>query len=201
MSGNRSYNHIRKKQRDRALRRYQKDRLRNQLAEQGPQPFIIVLDHLKAGFNVPKIFRSAEAFGAREIHLVNVKAFDPSPARGAFRNVPARFFDSFGDSYALLRQQGYTLFALSADCDNSLTTFSLPEKSAFIMGNEGVGHSFNREYYPDIQCLAIPQYGQVESLNVSIASSIVMYEYVRQFGKINCPAETKLQIPNYNTDK
>jgi len=56
----------------------------------------------------------------------------------------------------------------------------LPAKSAFILGNEGLGISFNPENYPEIASLAIPQFGSMESLNVSIAASIVMYEYIRQ---------------------
>ena len=47
-----------------ALLRYTKQRQRNLLAEPGVHDFVLVLDHMKAGFNVAKIFRSAEAFGA-----------------------------------------------------------------------------------------------------------------------------------------
>lgn len=163
-----------------ALLRFQKEKWRNQAANPGVHDFILVLDHLKAGFNIPKIFRSAEAFGAREIHLINVAAFDPAPAKGAFRKVPAHFHDSFQTCHAQLRQQGYSLFMLQANCETRLPQATLPLKSAFILGNEGLGHSFNPRHYPDIQCLAIPQFGTMESLNVSIAASIVMYEYIRQ---------------------
>ncbi len=50
------------------------------------------------------------------------------------------------------------------------------------MGHEEHGISFDRTLY-EIQCLSIPQFGQTESLNVSIAASIVMYEYSRQHAK------------------
>jgi tRNA G18 (ribose-2'-O)-methylase SpoU len=56
-------------------------------------------------------------------------------------------------------------------------------KTAFVLGHEEWGHSFKQDDYPDITSVAIPQFGQVESLNVSIAASIVMYEYVRQQGR------------------
>lgn len=46
------------------LTRYRKERQKNVLAKPGPHEIALVLDQLKAGFNVPKIFRSAEAFGA-----------------------------------------------------------------------------------------------------------------------------------------
>ena len=100
-----------------ALLRYQKERYKNRLAQPGIHNFVLVLDHLKAGFNVPKIFRSAESFGAHEIHLINVAPFDPAPAKGAFRKVPAYFHDSFDDGYKQLQQQGYTLFTLDAHAE------------------------------------------------------------------------------------
>lgn len=165
-----------------AVLRYKKQRQRNMLAKPGTHDFILVLDHLKAGFNVPKIFRSAEAFGAHEIQLVNIGMFDPAPGKGSFRKVPARFIDTFDACYADLKQRGYTLFTLEAGTDYAITEAVLPEKSAFIFGHEEMGISFDRADYPDIQSLSIPQFGQVESLNVSIAASIVMYEYVRQQG-------------------
>ncbi len=140
------------------------------------------MDHLKAGFNVPKIFRSAEAFGAQEVQLIDIGLFDPAPGKGSFRKVPARFLDTFEQSHADLTARGYTLFTLEADQGESLYDAELPEKCAFIFGHEERGISFDPQDYPAIRRLTIPQYGQVESLNVSIAASIVMYEYVRQRG-------------------
>ena len=179
-------------ERKNALKRYEKHRRRNLFAEPGMNPFVIVLDHLKAGFNVPKIFRSAEAFGAREVHLVGIGPFDPAPAKGAFKNVPARMHADFDSCYRSLLEQGYTLFALEPDCDTELTTSSLPEKSAFIFGHEELGVSFSREEFPQVQCLAIAQFGKVQSLNVSVAASVVMYEYVRQHAVVgHLPAAEK----------
>jgi tRNA G18 (ribose-2'-O)-methylase SpoU len=169
--------HQRKKQ---AVQRYEQHRKRNVLAKPGVHNFIIILDNLKTGFNVPKIFRSAEAFGAHEVHLINIGQFDPAPAKGGFKNVPVRFHESFDSCYQDLGQRGYRFFTLEPVCDNKLTKITLPEKSAFILGHEEMGISFDRKQYPDIECLTIPQFGMIESLNVSIAASIVMYEYIRQ---------------------
>ncbi len=164
-------------------KRYRKDRQRNVLATPGPHGFIIVLDQLKARYNPPKIFRSAQAFGAAEVQLVNVGVFDPGPAKGAFRKVPAKFTESFSESYADLTERGYTCYLLAADGDNSLADIDLPQKSAFIFGHEEFGPSFAPSDFPKVQTLKIPQYGEIESLNVSNAASIVMFEYVRQWGE------------------
>ncbi|OOZ37869.1 TrmH family RNA methyltransferase [Solemya velesiana gill symbiont] len=168
--------------RNQALRRYEKNRRRNLLAEPGEHNFAIVLDHLKAGFNVPKIFRSAGAFGAAEVHLVNIGPFDPAPAKGAFKTVPARFHETFETCYQALISDGYTLYTLEADKGEMLHQVAFPEECAFIFGHEERGLSFDPEDYPEIRKLTIPQYGQIESLNVSVAASIVMYEYIRQHG-------------------
>ncbi len=168
--------------RNQALLRYRKHRNRNLLAQPGPHAFVLVLDHLKAGFNVPKIFRSAEAFGGTEIHLINIGPFDPAPAKGSFRRVPARFFDDFEASHRHLKARAYQLFTLQAGAGEPLITARFPPRSAFVFGHEERGLSFDPASYPDIRGLSIPQFGLVESLNVSVAASIVMYEYVRRFG-------------------
>ncbi|MEA3303918.1 MAG: TrmH family RNA methyltransferase [Pseudomonadota bacterium] len=162
------------------LRRYTKQRHRNAAAVPGCQQMIFVLDHLKAGFNVAKIFRSAESFGVHEIHLIDIPAFDPAPSKGAFRKVPARFHDHFDSCYEELIGRGYKLFTLEPECEATLNTTELPEKSAFIMGHEEHGISIDHAQF-DIQCRSIPQYGATQSLNVSIAASIVMYEYSSRF--------------------
>ncbi|MCU7924030.1 MAG: TrmH family RNA methyltransferase [Candidatus Thiodiazotropha sp. (ex Dulcina madagascariensis)] len=166
--------------RDQAMMRYKKQRQRNLLARPGVHDFIVVLDHMKAGFNVAKIFRSAEAFGAHEIHLIDIGPFDPSPGKGAFKKVPARFYTSFDQSYQDLIRRGYRIVMLRGDCEQSLMHSALAGKTAFVLGHEEWGHSFDPDDYPEIECLGIPQFGQVESLNVAVAASIVMYEYVRQ---------------------
>jgi len=168
-----------------AKQRYDKQRQRNVTALPGVHEFAVVLDNLKGGYNVPKIFRSAEAFGANSVHLVNVDWFDPAPAKGSFRKVPAKFYDEFAACYHALIEQGYTLYMLAAESDEDTVPsisydIALESKSAFILGHEAYGHSFEMADFPLVKKLSIPHFGSVESLNVSIAASIVMYEYVRQ---------------------
>jgi tRNA G18 (ribose-2'-O)-methylase SpoU len=165
------------------IQRFEAQRRRNRLlARPGVHAFVLVLDHLKAGFNVAKIFRSAQAFGAREVHLIGIGAFDPSPAKGAFKAVPARFHDDFLSCRDQLVEQGYALFALDPHGGTPLFSAPLPEDSAFLFGHEEMGLSFDARSL-GVRRLAIPRFGPMESLNVSVAASIVMYEYVRQHGK------------------
>jgi len=162
------------------LTRYRKERQKNVLAQPGPHEFVLVLDQLKAGFNVPKILRSAEAFGAAAVHLINIGPFDPSPAKGSFRKVPTVFHDEFATCYQLLNNQGYRFFQFRADAKTPLYKVDFPARSAFVFGHEEFGFSFDQDFYADIEPLAIPQFGSTRCLNVSAAATIVMYEYVRQ---------------------
>lgn len=164
------------------LQRYERQRARNALAKPGMHRFALVLDKLKAGYNVAKIFRSAEAFGAAEVHLVNIGPFDPAPAKGALRKVPARFHDSVDDCLHDLVARGFQVFALTPAGEDPLPDTRLPAGSAFVFGHEEHGLSFETDDYPKIRTLRIPQAGSTQSLNVSVAASIVMYEYVRQHG-------------------
>lgn len=161
--------------------RYNKEVQRNVLAQPGVHAFIIVLDRLKASFNAPKIIRSAEIFGAHEVQLINVGVFDPAPAKGALRKIPARFPDDFKSCHADLTARGYTLYLLVPDGELSLSNLPFEKKSAFVFGHEEFGPSFSPGDFPDIRTVSIPQFGETESLNVSNAAAIVMFEYIRQF--------------------
>lgn len=169
-------------QRKNALRSFERHRRKNLLATPGEYAYIIVLDQLKPTFNIGKIFRSAEAFGAREVHIIGTTFFDPTPAMGSFKWVPARFFETFDACYGVLRERRYSLFTLDPATGTSLPETTLPENSAFIFGHEEFGISFDPRDYEGISSLRIPQLGKVQSLNVSIAASLVMYEYIRQHG-------------------
>ena len=164
-------------------RRFERHRRANLLAEPGEHDFIVVLDHLKPWYNIGKIFRSADAFGAREIHLVGIEFFDPAPAMGSFKWVPAFFHKTFESCYAQLIEHEYQIFSLEPATGQSLPFVQLPLRCAFIFGHEELGLCFNKDDFQGIKSLKIPQLGKVQSLNVSVAASLVMYEYVRQHNR------------------
>ena len=164
-----------------AERQYIKHRRHNMVyAEPGEHDFVIVLDNLKPSFNIGKIFRSADAFGASAIHLIGTEYFEVKPAKGSFKWIPAHFHNSFNECYEMLDRDGYTFFVMEPTAGKNLYQTELPPKSAFIFGHEEYGISFVPAAFNGIKSVKIPQFGRVESLNVSIAASIAMYEYIRQ---------------------
>ena len=172
-----------KSEREMAKRRFRRQRNKNYLAKPGLHECVIVLDHLKPTYNIGKIFRSADAFGARQIHLVGIDFFDPAPGMGAFKWVPAIFHKGFFSCYTELVNKGYTPFILEPDKGESIIQTKLPCKSAFIFGHEEFGISFEPDLFPKVERLTIPQFGKSQSLNVSVAASIILYEYIRQHGR------------------
>jgi tRNA G18 (ribose-2'-O)-methylase SpoU len=169
---------------------FERQRLLNQIyAKPGPLPYVMILDHLKVDFNIGKIIRSAEAFGARAIDVVGTSFFDPMPAKGCMKRVPWTMLNTFHESYDRWAEEGYTFYAFDSEAPVSLHEETFPDKSAFILGNEGFGFTFKKELYPNIKFIKIPQIGMVESLNVAVAASVVMYEFARSRG-FNPPAES-----------
>lgn len=169
---------------------FERQRLLNKVyAKPGPFPYVLILDNLKVDFNIGKIIRSAEAFGACGVDVVGTPFFDPMPAKGCLKRVPWTMRPTFQESYQKWSDEGYTFYAFDVDATESIHEVNFPEKSAFILGHEEFGLSFKKAHYPKINVIKIPQFGLVESLNVSVAASIVMYEFVRGRG-FNRPAES-----------
>src|SRR3954452_15391084 len=110
-----------------ARHRYEQDVLLSRYQPEGPFPLVLVLDHLKAGFNVGKIIRTANAFGVREVHLVGIGVFDPGPSKGALRHTRTVSLATFAESHALLKARGYEFFALDLLGQGRLGSFEFPE--------------------------------------------------------------------------
>ena len=169
------------KKRKMLIKKFEKQKKFNQeLANYGPHDLILVLDHLKPDFNIGKIFRTAEAFGAKEIHIIATDYFDPSTSVGGFKKVKAFFFETFEESYKRLMELGYTPYCLHSHGENYLHNTKLPEKTAFILGHEEFGPQFDFNEFKNVQLVKIKQFGIIESLNVAVAASIASYEYMRQ---------------------
>lgn len=159
---------------------FERQRLLNKvMSRPGPFPYVLILDNLKVDFNIGKIIRSAEAFGAQGIDVVGTLFFDPMPAKGCMKRVPWTMRKNFIESYHHYKAKGFTFYAFDSEATESIHQVQFPDNSAFVMGHEGFGMSFKKEDYPEIKWIKIPQVGMVESLNVSVAASIVMYEFTR----------------------
>ena len=149
-------------------------------AKEGIHRLVLVLDHLKSGFNISKIIRTAEAFSLREVHIIGTKFFDPYPAKGAIKRVKLYFYDSLNDSIIKLCGEGYKIYVLDVHADEYIHETNFPANTAFIFGNEETGPILKGIDSSVLSKTKIQQFGVTESLNVSIAASIASYEYINQ---------------------
>lgn len=163
------------------LKKLEREILLNSIqAIPGVHDLVLILDHLKAGYNIAKIFRTAEIFSLKKIYIIGTTEFNPYPAKGAIRRVPFEFRKDLDSLVEELTSDGVDVFVLDTHTNNYLHESNLSEKSAFIFGNEEMGPTIPENIKNLVKKIKIKQFGKTESLNVSVAASIASYEYVRQ---------------------
>lgn len=144
--------------------------------------FVLILDHIEDPQNFGAILRSADAFGASLVVVPSRRASPLSDAAerssaGASAWVPVAFVQNLADAVKRLQAKGFWVYA--ADMGGApLGGIDLPDKTCFILGNEGEGISRLLSEKADA-IVSIPMQGHVESLNVSVAAALCMYEYRR----------------------
>lgn len=143
----------------------------------------VVLDRLQDTGNIGTILRTADAAGYRLAIVMRGTAdvFSPKVVRaatGSLFRMPVVFMDSEDELLEFTRAAGKKLVATCFDTDSYYYDVDLKENIALIIGNEGNGISENLIESSDIK-IKIPMYGNIESLNASVAAGILMYEAVR----------------------
>ena len=144
-----------------------------------------ILDNLRSPFNVGSIFRCADSLGCPEIVLCGITPHPPNPkmekaAMGTLEYVPWAYFADTADAVGHYKENGFKIVALERS-EKSIPIYQLEfaEPAAFILGNEEFGITDDILSLCD-QCLLIPQLGIKNSMNVSNAFSILMYELMRR---------------------
>jgi tRNA (guanosine-2'-O-)-methyltransferase len=144
----------------------------------------VVLENIHDPHNVSAILRSADAVGIAEVHLVYTTEEFPRIGRkssaSASKWVGRRKWRSVQECYSDLRQQGFRVYASRLNSASlCLFDFDLKKKVALVFGNEHQGVSEEAAALADAR-FVIPMYGMIESLNVSVACAVSMYEALRQ---------------------
>jgi len=177
------YEHCEKQASKKIITKFHQEMIKSKIADLGPNNLIPVLDNLKGEYNLPRIVRSANIFGCREVFVVGTPFFNPYPAVGAIRVTRIRMFDNIHQALEELRKMNYEICALLPPKYGAKSIFQTKFSkagTAFIAGNEGKGLSFDATLQKDIKPIHIPQQGKIESLNVSVALSVAMAEWNRQ---------------------
>lgn len=160
------------------------DHLVPQLYEEGRLPFIIVLDGITDVRNFGAIARTAECVGADAIVIpehgsVSVGGDAMKTSAGALNHIPVCRERSAALAVKFLKDNGYKVVAVSEKSAENYTLVDYTGPTALVMGAEDVGISPEVMKLADISA-AIPMFGKIGSLNVSVAAGVMMYEVVRQ---------------------
>ncbi|MCD7963975.1 MAG: RNA methyltransferase [Rikenellaceae bacterium] len=149
---------------------------------------IIVADNIRSLNNIGSMFRTSDAFGVEAIYLCGISATPPNKeihktALGAELSVEWKYFKNTEDAVNSLKENGYTICVVEQVKNSVPLNEMLPEKTkkyAFIFGNEVNGVSQEVINMSDL-ALEIPQIGTKHSLNVSVTTGIVIWEFFKKY--------------------
>lgn len=147
-------------------------------------PFILVLDGVTDPHNLGACLRSADAAGvdvviAPKDKSAPLNATAIKVACGAASTVPYVQVTNLARTLSELKQRGIWLYGAAGETDVSVHQSRLTGPVAIVMGAEGSGlRRLTREHCDGL--MKIPMVGTVESLNVSVATGIILFEVLRQ---------------------
>ncbi len=152
--------------------------------EEGETPLVVILDRITDVRNFGAIARSAEVAGAHALVIsekesapVNADAIKTSA--GALSRIPVCREKELMATISFLRESGIRVVACTEKSKNVLYKSNLDVPLAIVMGSEEKGVSKATLAVVD-EAVAIPQKGKIGSLNVSVATGIVLFEALRQ---------------------
>ncbi|MER3422522.1 MAG: 23S rRNA (guanosine(2251)-2'-O)-methyltransferase RlmB [Nitrospiraceae bacterium] len=152
--------------------------------EQGQPPFIVILDGIEDPHNLGAVLRTAEAAGVHgafipERRAVGLTGTVAKASAGALEHLRVGSVGNLSRLIEFLKSKGLWVYALDPSSEKSYTALDLRGPLALVLGGE------SRGIRPGVleKCderVKIPMLGQIESLNVSAAAAIVLFEAVRQ---------------------
>lgn len=152
--------------------------------DQGRQPFVLILDGLQDGRNLGAALRVAECCGVDlvvipERRSVSLDQYVAKASAGAIEYVPVARVTNLTQFVEGLKEKGFWIYGTAADGSISFQRADLTGATALVIGSEGKGISAKLKEHCD-GLLSIPMWGNLNSLNASVACGIVCWEAARQ---------------------
>ncbi|MEF9946036.1 MAG: RNA methyltransferase [Lachnospiraceae bacterium] len=148
------------------------------------EPFLLVLDQIQDPGNLGTILRTAEGAGVNGIVMSSDCAdiYNPKTIRstmGSIYRMPVVVTSDLCTAIGTLKKSGVRIYAAHLEGKHTYDQEDYRRGCGFLIGNEGNGLREEIAAQAD-EWVRIPMHGQVESLNVAIASSVLMFEVCRQ---------------------
>ena len=154
------------------------------LYEAGKDPFIVILDGVTDVRNFGAIARTCECAGVDAIVVpmkggaaANADAIKTSA--GALHTLPVCREPNIGNTIKFLKNCGFRVVAATEKAKYTYTKANLTDPTCIVMGAEDKGIPAEHLALCD-EWISIPQFGHIQSLNVSVAAGVLIYEAVRQ---------------------
>lgn len=142
--------------------------------------FHIAVENFQHDFNIGTIARNANAFNAAGIHIIGKKHWNRRGAMKTEAYMNVFHHKTVADFISWAKENDLILIAIdNQKGSKNLQDSELPKKSVLIFGNESDGLSKEMIEACE-QMIAIEQFGSTRSVNVGVASGILMYEFVRR---------------------
>ncbi len=161
------------------------DELLENLEESGVKnPLLLVLDGVTDPHNLGACLRVADGAGAHAViapkdHAAGINATVAKVASGAAETVPYFMVTNLARTLNELKERNIWIIGTSGDADKNIYQMDLKGPVALVLGAEGDGmRQLTRKTCDEL--VSIPMQGAVESLNVSVASGVCLFEAVRQ---------------------
>jgi len=161
------------------------DDLLDSLPREQP-PLLLVLDGITDPHNLGACLRVADGAGAHAViapkdHAVGVNATVAKVASGAAETMPYFMVTNLARTLNELKERNIWVIGTSDDAPKTLYQVDLRGPAALVLGAEGAGmRQLTRKTCDEL--VSLPMRGAVESLNVSVASGVCLYEALRQRG-------------------
>ncbi|GIZ14485.1 23S rRNA (guanosine(2251)-2'-O)-methyltransferase RlmB [Capnocytophaga catalasegens] len=153
------------------------------VTESGKNPLFIILDHLSDVRNIGAIIRTAECTGVSGIIIpykgISISADMVKTSAGAIFNIPICKVDNLVDAIYYLQGSGIKVVGATEKTAQLIYDISYKEPLAIVMGAEDTGISQAVLRVIDERA-KLPMFGEISSLNVSVACGVFLYEIVRQ---------------------
>lgn len=159
------------------------------LFEEGKNPLLIMLDGITDVRNFGAIARTCECAGVDAIVIpsknsVSVNADAIKTSAGALHILPVCREQNLTQTIKFLKESGFKIVAATEKGDYDYTKANYTDPVCIIMGAEDTGVPYEHLALCD-EWIKIPMLGSIESLNVSVAAGILIYEAVKQRGFSN----------------
>ena len=149
------------------------EEIKNDMAKNA-LPIQIAIENFQYDFNIGTIVRNANAFNVSAVHIIGRRHWNKRGAMVTDRYLQVYYHKTVTDFVNAVK--GWDIVAVdNVPCAIKLQDFTFPEKSVLVFGAEGPGLSEEMILASSVT-IAIEQYGSTRSLNVGVASGIVLYE-------------------------